>query len=316
MTTDLAVRGGADLAAWAEEARLVHQIAVSLAGTSFVPRSMQGRPDEVAGAILAGRELGLSPMASLRAIDVIDGTPALRALALRALVQSEGHQVWVEESTETRAMVCGRRKGEAQVQRSVWTMERARKAGLAGKKNWTTMPTAMLVARATAEVCRLVGSDKILAVPFVAEELSDDLAPDGAAPAPTGKTGRRTAQRKALPARPAPEPDLVPPPKVPYVDKVAAHAVPEGPSLDAVPVDEPVPEMTDNMRRALMASYREIGITDRDERLKHASRIVGRPVGSANELTHAEAHDLLAALEAEAARVAQDREAEGTDGHG
>jgi hypothetical protein len=300
MTGELALRGGGtDLSTWAEEASLVHKIALSLAGTSFVPKSMQGRPDEVTGAILAGRELGLEPMAALRSIDVIDGTPALRAVALRGLAQAHGHQIWLEESSETRAVVRGRRKGEATVQTSTWTMERARKAGLAGKKNWTQHPAAMLVARSTAECCRLIAADVLVALPYVAEELADDLEP--AVLEPSTKPTKRTAQRKplaAVPDRPA---------VVPYQPDAIGRAMAEpGPSVDDIP--EAGDAMTDGMRKALMASYREIGITDRKERLAHASRIVGRPLGSANELTHAEAHDLLAALEAEAAHRTQDEE--------
>lgn len=172
---EIAVRQSVDLEVWAQTAAQTHQIAVSLAKTSFVPKSMQGRPDEITGAILAGREMGLEPMAALRSIDIIDGTPAVRALTLRALVQAHGHQVWVAESTATRAVVHGRRRGEEHIEISVWTMDRARTAGLTSKKNWTAHPTAMLVARATAEVCRLVAADVLLGMPYTTEEISDGV---------------------------------------------------------------------------------------------------------------------------------------------
>jgi hypothetical protein len=296
---ELELRGaGTDLTTWAEEARLVHQIAVQLANTSFVPRSLQGRADEVTGAILSGRELGLEPMAALRSIDIIDGTPALRAVALRGLVQAAGHEVWVEQSTETRAVVNGRRKGSANVQASTWTMDRARKAGLAGKKNWTTQPQSMLVARATAEVCRLIAADVLLALPFVAEEVSDDFTPD-VAPAKVQAitSAKKTTAMKRKPLLEAREERAA---------QVAPFAEPrpvavEGPSLDDVPA-EPADGITDGMRRALHAAYRELGITDRTDRLAHASAVLGRQVGSVNDLSYAEGHDLLAALEVEVAR--------------
>lgn len=164
-----------DLHDWIYVAGKTHQIATSLAKTSFVPKTMQGRPDEITGAILAGRELGLSPMASLRSIDIIDGTPAIRAVTLRALVQAQGHEVWVEESTALKAVVHARRKGEEHVQTSVWTMERAKQAGLASKKNWQSHPAAMLVARATAEVCRLIAADVLLGMPYSSEEVRDGV---------------------------------------------------------------------------------------------------------------------------------------------
>ncbi|NGO67146.1 hypothetical protein [Streptomyces boncukensis] len=163
----------ATLAAWADSARAAFTIAESLARTAFVPEAFRGKPHEVTAAILTGTEMGLSPMAALRSFDLIKGTPAMRANAMRALVQSHGHAIWEEETTATRAVVCGRRAGEAEVHRSEWTIERARDMQLTGKDNWKRQPTAMLLARATAEACRLTASDVLHGVPYAAEELAD-----------------------------------------------------------------------------------------------------------------------------------------------
>ncbi|MBQ1163351.1 hypothetical protein KBZ21_35765, partial [Streptomyces sp. A73] len=57
---------GSELVAWAESAVAANHLAQSLAKTSFVPKAFQGKPDEVTAAILAGQEMGLSPMAALR----------------------------------------------------------------------------------------------------------------------------------------------------------------------------------------------------------------------------------------------------------
>lgn len=287
-----------DLERWADEARQVHQIARSLADTSFVPRNMQGRPDEVTGAILAGRELGLAPMASLRAIDIIDGTPAIRAHALRGIVQSRGHKVWVEESTETRAVVCGHRAGESGTrQRSVWTMERARKANLLGKKNWANHQQAMLVARATAELCRMIASDAIVGMPYVSEEIEDEAG--GAEAAPTKAPARRVMERAK-----APEPQLNPPEVGPGHVPAAAHAV--GPEEPAATPTERAPDpwlatsgpqaITTQTRVRLMAELNNKGYRDRVARLSKCSQLVGREVTSGNQLTESEAVQIIAAL--------------------
>src|SRR5690606_31553997 len=118
------------------EARQVALIAESLARTSFVPKAFAGKPAEVTAAIMAGQEIGLQPVAALRSIDVIQGKPSLSAVAMRGLVQSKGHEVWVEESTETRAVVKGRRRGEETVQTSTWTIDRAKRMGLTSKSTW------------------------------------------------------------------------------------------------------------------------------------------------------------------------------------
>lgn len=188
----------AELAAWADSARAAFTIAESLAKTSFVPDAFRGKPHEVTAAILTGTEMGLSPMAALRAFDLIKGTPAMRANAMRGLVQSHGHAIWEQESTATRAVVCGRRAGETEVHRSEWTIERARDAQLTGKDNWKRQPTAMLLARATAEACRLTASDVLHGVPYAAEELTDGAATET-------RTVRRC--RKAAEESPLVEPE-------------------------------------------------------------------------------------------------------------
>lgn len=198
---DRAVEAAPDseLLAWARDARAANLIAQSLAKTSFVSTTMRGRADEITAAILTGQEVGLRPMSALRSIDVIQGTPAVRALAMRGLVQAHGHEVWVDEdeTSESRAVVYGQRKGSDHAQRSVWTIDRAEKLGLAGKDNWRKQPGAMLIARATAEVCRLIASDVLLGMPYAIEEL-DDTGPSTPGEKPKPRK-RRTAARKPLP---------------------------------------------------------------------------------------------------------------------
>lgn len=185
------------LGRWARDARDAHLIATSLAKTVFVSKEMQGKPELVTAAILTGQEIGLEPMAALRSIDVIQGTPAMRAHALRGLVQSRGHEVWVDESTETRAIVCGQRSGSEKTQRSVWTIDRAQKLGLVNRDQWRKQPQAMLIARATAEVCRLIASDVLLGMPYAVEEL--DEAEDVK---PARKARRKPVEKREIEAPP------------------------------------------------------------------------------------------------------------------
>lgn len=190
MSQDIALRNEAELAvpadradaavarlsAWAQAASATHKMAQTLVETSFVPQAFRGKPVEATAAMLAGAEVGLNPMASLRAFDVIQGTAAPRALTLRAIVQSHGHEMVVAESTHERCVVRGRRKGETDWQESEWDLDRAKRLKLTGKENWQNQPKAMLLARATAECARLVAADAILGIPYAAEELRDDPA--------------------------------------------------------------------------------------------------------------------------------------------
>ena len=183
-----------------------YTVAQSLAKTSFVPAQFKGKPEEVAAAICVGAEIGLSPMASLRSIDVINGVPTLRANALRALIQRGGHHIHVVESTETRCIVDGRRAGAGsdETQRSVWTIDRAVKMGLAGKDNWKRMPQSMLMARATTEIVRMIASDLLFGLAST-EEMLDEVTPAGPAPAAVSRRRREPAA-----VQPIPEPDLEP----------------------------------------------------------------------------------------------------------
>jgi len=234
----MAISHSSRLTEWAQDARQASLVAQSLARTAFVPVSLRGKHadaaiadqitvSQITAAILTGQELGLDPMASLRSIDIIEGTPAMRAHALRGIVQAHGHRVWVEESTDTRAIVCGLRSGDDKVQKSVWTLDRAKKQNLTGKQNWTKMPAAMLVARATSEVCRWVGGDALLGMPYSSEELADEageqfftveqLATEANRPV------RRVAKRTPIEKAPAAEPDIEEPDAdAPLVDDPAA----------------------------------------------------------------------------------------------
>ncbi|MGI5162768.1 hypothetical protein ACQEU3_47180 [Spirillospora sp. CA-253888] len=172
------------LAQWAIDANQAYQIAVKLAGTSFVPTTMRNKPDDLTACILTGQELGLPPMAALRAMDVIQGIPALRAHAMRGLVQSNGHEIELVESDDKHCVMRGRRKGSATWQTVTWTTDRAAQLQLVGKGEWKKQPTTMLIARATGEICRLIASDVLYAAPYAAEELSDDGRPEPVVSAP------------------------------------------------------------------------------------------------------------------------------------
>lgn len=244
-----------ELEQWARDLSTAYQAATRLVTTSFVPATYQGKPEEAAAAIMTGAELGLSPLAALRSIDIIKGTPAMRAIALRALVQSAGHEIWVEESTATRAVVKGRRKGSDKVETSVWTIERARSLDLLGKDNWRKQPIAMLLARATAELVRLIAADVILGIPYSVEEIQDQGVPE-VAPAAEDAVGKapakRTARRKPLPA--APEEPALPDdePAAVAVDEVPDEKAPEEPPAPSVSEERPLSdaEVEADARRA------------------------------------------------------------------
>jgi hypothetical protein len=217
--------------AWAAAAQKAHEIATILCQTSFVPKSMQGQAGEVTGAILTGMELGVPIMWALNNIDLIDGSPAIRAKGLRALAFRAGHEMWTEESTSSRAIVCGRRKGTGRVEKSVWTIDRAKKAGIAGKKTWLAYPTDMLLNRATAEVVRLIAPDALIGVSHTVDELGGEETPAGLATTVEERQDEAPPKRRTAQRKPPPEPAPLNPPEPPADPAPAA----------ADPAPEPAP---------------------------------------------------------------------------
>ncbi len=280
------------LTEWATEAAAAYELAKRLVTTSFVPRDFRGKPDEAAAAILAGSEMGLSPMASLRAIYLIHGTPGMYAKTMRAVVQSHGHEIWVHEATSTRVTVKGRRKGSDHVESSTWTSDRVKTAKLTSNDQYTKNPQNMLTARATAEVCWLVASDALHGIAASVEELESGEFADDDAPAPVEdeKPKRRTAKRAPLERADGAEPPLPP-----------AQATIE---RQDEPRDEPVSAppaeggMAEGASRRMFAMFREAGITEKEHQLQYIAEVIGRTIESRKELTSAEGSQIIDSLAA------------------
>lgn len=188
-----------ELEAWARDAIAISQISANIATTSLAG-AYRGKPDEVTAVILAGHELGIQPMTSLKSIDVIQGQPALRAHAMRGLLQSKGHEIELVESDDQHCVMRGRRKGADDWQTVVWDIPRAQKLGLLGKDQWKKQPKTMLINRATGEICRLVAADALHGMPYAAEEL------DGYVHGETVQQKRAPLSVAALTHTPTPEP--------------------------------------------------------------------------------------------------------------
>jgi hypothetical protein len=143
-------------------------------------------PDAALVIMLTGASLGLSPVAALRGIHVIEGKSVLSSDLLVAVVLKSGQCLrWtVAETTDERCVIETHRKGQQAPYRHTWTIAMARKAGLASKGNWNTYPAAMLRARCSSEIARIVYPDVMFGV-FVEGELDADPATHDEAPAVT-----------------------------------------------------------------------------------------------------------------------------------
>jgi hypothetical protein len=137
------------------------------------------RPEAAAVILLTGRELGLSPMASLRGIYEVSGRPVLAADLMVAIVRRSGLCAsWrVTESTPERCTIETTRQGETAAERCTWTAEDARRAGCGGQ-TWQRFPRQMLAHRCATELARRVYPDVLLGL-YTPEELGADVRSDG-----------------------------------------------------------------------------------------------------------------------------------------
>ncbi len=286
--------GSMTLIDWAEQMKAAAQLAAGLARTSFVPQAFSGRVEEAAAAIMTGYDLGLSPTASLRAIYVIKGTPAMYARAMQAVLLSKGHSVWVEEMTATRAVVRGHRKGEPnKVQTSTWTMDRAKQAELLSNAQYKKNPTNMLHWRAVAEVCWMVAPDALHGIEASVEELGEDPGGEYGAPEvgpadDPAKPKRRTAKRAPLERAEGAEPPLPP----------AQATIERQESQPPEPVSAPpAPDgMSEPAMKRMFAMFREANITEKADQLRYIAEVIGREIESRNELTAVEGSLIIDAL--------------------
>ena len=192
---------------WVDVMAPAVELAERIYRTEFVSSGLRGRPEAVVACILAGHEVGIGPTQALAKIYVVDGKPTMSSELMRALVLRAGHDLWVEENSNSRVTVCGRRAGREFVSKVTWTSDDAKRAGLLGKQNWQKYPRAMLLARATSELCRLMFADVLGGISYSVEELEDggELPTQEA----TAEPSKATVTRKARTARPQP-PELAP----------------------------------------------------------------------------------------------------------
>lgn len=130
------------------------------------------RPEEAAVILLTGRELGLSPMQSLRGIYVVNGAPVLSSDLLVAVVRRSGLCAsWrVVESTPDACTITTIRQGESESTTKTWTMLDAKRAQVTGKPIWSQYPAQMLRHRCAADLAREVYPDVVLGL-YTPEEM-------------------------------------------------------------------------------------------------------------------------------------------------
>jgi hypothetical protein len=289
---------------WARTAQAASDLVERLVDSPFVPDAFRPRIDPRAtveeryqarqvaiatatAAVLYGGEIGLSPMQALANVIVIKGKPGLYAETMVALVQAAGHEIWTEDVTDARAIVCGRRVGSQHIERVVFTIERAKKAGyVAQNKKYNEDPQSMLYARAASIACRRTAPEVLKGIPVVEELWDED---DGTTPAAVARTAQRATRPRSGAVRALPAPTDA-------TATVGAAGPPPLPGEDGYDQPPAVEGITAAQQKKLHATLGELNCGDRDRGLRVISEVTGRPIGSSKELTKAEATALIDTL--------------------
>lgn len=108
---------------------------------------------EALSLMMLAQANGLHPAKAAERYHIIQGRPAMKADAMLASFQESGGKVRWEYRTDKACKLHLEHPqgGELDVE---WTIERARAAGLTGKKTWSQFPTQMLAARCVSEGVR------------------------------------------------------------------------------------------------------------------------------------------------------------------
>jgi len=183
------------------------QLATKLFASGLLNRGIN-RPEAALALIITGREFGLTAMQSLRGMHIIEGKPTLSADMIVALVRKSGacESFRMIESTAKIATFETRRVGDEGPTRMSFTIEEAQAAKLTGKDNWMKFPAAMLRARCSAALARVVYQDVVAGV-YDPDEIEEpkprrvrDVTPPTDAPA-AGPVVEDAAEVDPEPAR-------------------------------------------------------------------------------------------------------------------
>lgn len=149
----------------------------AVVASGFAPRGME-KPESVLVAIQLGLELGLTPMAAMQNIGVINGRPGIYGDAALALVRSSGllesyEQKYTGEGDKFVCSVTVKRKGDPVAIVSEFGVQDAKSAGLWGKAGpWSQYPRRMLLFRARGFALRDAFGDVLKGL-RTSEELAD-----------------------------------------------------------------------------------------------------------------------------------------------
>jgi hypothetical protein len=154
------------------------QLGRAMASSGFFKDAQ--RASQAIVKILAGRELGFGPVASMVGVHIIKDKVSLSANLMAAAIKRTGRYNYrLREHSATACCIEFFEGGES-VGVSEFTMQDATQAGLLSNPTWKSYPRNMLFARAMSNGARWYCPDVFGGPVYTPEELGrDDLEPAG-----------------------------------------------------------------------------------------------------------------------------------------
>lgn len=150
---EVAVRDPVLVPTWA----LMREQATVLHKSGFFQKNIKS-PEAALVIMLAGRELGIGPMESLRSIYIVNGQATIMSGLMAAMIWQKGHAYCIDESTDKVCQITFTRSN-GQTYTHSFTHADAAKAGLAGKAIWKQYEKAMLFNRCMSAGARVFMPD-------------------------------------------------------------------------------------------------------------------------------------------------------------
>lgn len=242
-----------------QEIASLEKMAVLAAKSAFY-KDINGM-EKAAAVMLQGWELGMTPMAALRNISIIDGKPTLSSNLMAALVLRHGHpRVKTVELSDQKCTLRAKRAEETEWEEYTYTWKDAEKAGLTNKYNWKNHPKSMLYARCMGIICRIVFPDLFAGV-YAPEEIQSGAAePDNySVNVITGEVVESEPSQRVINA----------------AEKFGAKVVDETPAIPAMGVNEFLDWITTRLKlgndpkEAAKFVSGQLGWTNLNDRKKH-----------------------------------------------
>jgi hypothetical protein len=166
--TDIIKSSGLDMvASLADVLRLADTLAQARGG--FIPSHFTNSA-QVAAVILAGRELGVGPMAALRSFYLVNGKLGMDASFVSGRMLAHGIALeWLRDDDECASVRLSRAGMPPYT--STFSRADAERAGLWGSATWRKYPRAMLRARAITAGARAYAADCFAGSVYTPDEL-------------------------------------------------------------------------------------------------------------------------------------------------